>query len=188
MTALVTRAPSALRSGGDTAALAARAVDAVKLYGTGDVEMRALDGVSVDVARGAFTTVMGPSGSGKSTLVHCLAGLDSLTSGQIELGGKQLGGMSEKWVTMLRRDQVGFVFQSFNLIPTLTAMENIALPADLAGRHLEGPWFDTVIDALVSSSTIARGAVEGTTRRQWPPSGATVQPRSWARNRASRGS
>jgi putative ABC transport system ATP-binding protein len=148
VTGSLTRAPSDLDSVAGGSDFAARAIDAVKVYGAGDVEVRALDGVSVDVVRGAFTTVMGPSGSGKSTLVHCLAGLDSLTSGQIELGGKQLGGMSEKQLTMLRRDQVGFVFQSFNLIPTLSAMENIALPADLAGRHLEGPWVDTVIDAV----------------------------------------
>jgi putative ABC transport system ATP-binding protein len=146
--ALVIREPSDVSAEAPVAAFAARAIDAVKVYGAGDVEVRALDGVNVDVARGAFTTVMGPSGSGKSTLVHCLAGLDSLTSGQIELGGKQLGGMSEKQLTLLRRDQVGFVFQSFNLIPTLSAMENIALPADLAGRDLDGPWLETVIDAV----------------------------------------
>jgi putative ABC transport system ATP-binding protein len=127
---------------------AARAIDAVKVYGVGDVEVRALDGVNVDIERGRLTAVMGPSGSGKSTLVHCLAGLDSLTSGEIELGGKRLSGMSEKQLTLLRRDAVGFVFQSFNLVPTLSAMENISLPADLAGRRLEGPWVDTVIDAV----------------------------------------
>src|SRR5688500_18268306 len=108
-------------------ALAARAIDATKIYGTGDVEVRALDHVDVDIGRGAFTAVMGPSGSGKSTLVHCLAGLDTLTSGEIEVGGERLSGMSEKELTVLRRDRIGFVFQSWNLIPTLTALENIKL-------------------------------------------------------------
>ena len=128
--------------------LAARAVDAVKVYGEGDVAVRALDHVTVDVPRGRFTAVMGPSGCGKSTLVHCLAGLDSLTSGDIEVGGQRLAGMSEKELTILRRDRIGFVFQSFNLIPTLTAAENIGLPADLAGRHLDQAWLDTVIDTV----------------------------------------
>jgi putative ABC transport system ATP-binding protein len=128
--------------------LAARAIDAVKVYGTGDVEVRALDHVDIDLPRGAFTAVMGPSGSGKSTLVHCLAGLDTLTSGEIEVGGQRLSGMSEKELTILRRDHIGFVFQSFNLIPTLTALENIKLPADLAGRNLDPSWLDTVIDTV----------------------------------------
>jgi putative ABC transport system ATP-binding protein len=128
--------------------LAARAVDLVKVYGEGDVAVRALDHVTVDVPRGVFTAVMGPSGCGKSTLVHCLAGLDTVTSGDIEVGGKRLAGMSEKELTILRRDRIGFVFQSFNLIPTLTALENIALPADLAGRHLDQAWLDTVIDTV----------------------------------------
>ena len=128
--------------------LAARAIDAVKVYGQGDVEVRALDGVDVDIERGAFTAVMGPSGSGKSTLVHCLAGLDTLSSGEIEVGGARLSGMSEKQLTILRRDRIGFVFQSFNLIPTLTALENIRLPADLAGRDLDDAWVDQVIDTV----------------------------------------
>ena len=128
--------------------LAARAADAVKVYGEGDVAVRALDRVTVDVPRGAFTTIMGPSGCGKSTLVHCLAGLDTLTSGEVEVGGQLLSGMSEKELTILRRDRIGFVFQSFNLIPTLTALENITLPADLAGRRLDPTWLDTVIDTV----------------------------------------
>ncbi len=128
--------------------VAARAIDAVKIYGTGDVEVRALDHVDIDLPRGAFTAVMGPSGSGKSTLVHCLAGLDTLTSGEIEVGGQRLSSMSEKELTILRRDHIGFVFQSFNLIPTLTALENIKLPADLAGRRLDPVWLDTVIDTV----------------------------------------
>jgi putative ABC transport system ATP-binding protein len=128
--------------------VAARATDAVKVYGKGDVAVRALDGVDVDIARGAFTAVMGPSGSGKSTLVHCLAGLDTLTSGEIELGGQRLSALSENDLTILRRDHVGFVFQAFNLIPTLTAIENIRLPADLAGRDLDPAWLDAVVDAV----------------------------------------
>lgn len=127
---------------------AARAIDAVKTYGEGDTTVRALDHIDVDIARGAFTAVMGPSGSGKSTLVNCLAGLDRLTSGEIELGGQRLSGMTEKERTILRRDHVGFVFQAFNLVPTLTGLENITLPADLAGRRLDGAWLDTVIDTL----------------------------------------
>ena len=129
-------------------ALAARAIGAVKTYGMGAVSVRALDGVDVDIARGAFTVVMGPSGSGKSTLVHCLAGLDTLTEGEIEVGGRPLSGLSEKELTLLRRDHVGFVFQSFNLIPTLDARENITLPADLAGRQLDHTWLDEVIDTI----------------------------------------
>ena len=117
-----------LQPGSPAPASAARAVDAVKVYGEGDVAVRALDHVSVDIPQGVFTAVMGPSGCGKSTLVHCLAGLDTLTSGEIEVGGESLADMSEKELTILRRDRIGFVFQSFNLIPTLTALENIKLP------------------------------------------------------------
>jgi putative ABC transport system ATP-binding protein len=140
-------ARSAVPDPGDGAS-AARAIGATKVYGVGDVAVRALDGVDVDIERGAFTAVMGPSGSGKSTLVHCLAGLDSLTDGEIELGGTRLSGMSDKELTTLRRDRVGFVFQSFNLIPTLTALENVTLPADLAGRSVDPSWLDTVIDKV----------------------------------------
>jgi putative ABC transport system ATP-binding protein len=125
---------------------AARAIDASKVYGAGDIAVRALDGVTVDVPRHRFTAVMGPSGSGKSTLLHCLAGLDRLTSGEIELGGAKLSGLSEKQLTILRRDRVGFVFQSFNLVPTLNALENITLPADLAGRRLDPKWLDVVVE------------------------------------------
>jgi len=128
--------------------LAARATDACKVYGEGDVAVRALDHITVEIPRGVFTAVMGPSGCGKSTLVHCLAGLDTLTSGEVEVGGQPLSGMSEKELTILRRDRIGFVFQSFNLIPTLNALENITLPADLAGRKLDPSWLDTVIDTV----------------------------------------
>jgi putative ABC transport system ATP-binding protein len=127
---------------------AARAVDAVKVYGTGDAEVRALDGISVDFPAGRYTAVMGPSGSGKSTLLHCLAGLDTLTSGRIFLGGTDLTTLTEKKLTVLRREKVGFVFQSFNLVPTLNASENITLPLDIAGRDADPAWFDTVVDTV----------------------------------------
>ena len=113
--------------------IAARAVDATKVYGRGEAEVRALDGVTVDFATGRFTAIMGPSGSGKSTLMHAIAGLDTLTDGTVWIGDTELGSLSEKKLTQLRRDRIGFVFQSFNLIPTLTAAENIALPMRLAG-------------------------------------------------------
>src|SRR5947207_5275168 len=113
-------------------ALAARAVDAVKIYGKGDAEVRALDGVSIDFPAGHFTAIMGPSGSGKSTLLHCLAGLDSLTSGKVFIGEVDLTSLDEKRLTLLRRKKVGFVFQTFNLVPTLNAVENITLPIDIA--------------------------------------------------------
>jgi putative ABC transport system ATP-binding protein len=127
------------------AVAAARAMQAVKVYGSGDTEVRALDGVSVDFEAGRFTAIMGPSGSGKSTLMHCVAGLDSLTDGQVFIGGTDLTTLSDKDLTQVRRDQVGFVFQSFNLIPTLNAMENITLPLDLAGRKPEAGWVDEVV-------------------------------------------
>src|SRR4051812_38003591 len=128
--------------------VAARAVDAVKVYGRGDTEVRALDGVTVDFASGRFTAIMGPSGSGKSTLMHCVAGLDDLTSGQVTIGGTALAGLSDKDLTEVRRDNVGFVFQSFNLIPTLNALENITLPLDLAGRKPDQAWLDQVITTV----------------------------------------
>jgi putative ABC transport system ATP-binding protein len=127
---------------------AAAAVDAVKSYGTGEAAVRALDGVTVTFERGRFTAIMGPSGSGKSALLHCLAGLDTLTAGDVRLGEQSLTGLSEKQLTLLRRDRMGFVFQAFNLLPTLTAAENIRLPLDLAGRPLDGAWFDAVVGAV----------------------------------------
>jgi len=123
----------------------ARAVDAVKIYGEGDTEVRALDGVTVDISAGRFTAIMGPSGSGKSTLMHCVAGLDSLTSGQVFIGDVDLGSLSDKELTLLRRERVGFVFQAFNLLPTLTARENITLPMALAGVKADQVWLDEVI-------------------------------------------
>jgi putative ABC transport system ATP-binding protein len=127
---------------------AAETVDAVKSYGTGEAEVRALDGVSVAFERGRFTAIMGPSGSGKSTLLQCLAGLDTLTSGDVRLAEQSLGGLSDKKLTLLRRDRMGFVFQAFNLLPTLTAAENIRLPLDLAGRDVDQEWFAIVIAAV----------------------------------------
>jgi putative ABC transport system ATP-binding protein len=120
----------------------------VKVYGTGDTAVRALDGVSAAFGRAQFTAIMGPSGSGKSTLMHCLAGLDTATSGSVRIGGTELSGLSDRQLTLLRRTKVGFVFQSFNLLPTLTAAQNIRLPLDLAGRKPDQPWWDTVIGTL----------------------------------------
>ncbi|MFC4125449.1 ABC transporter ATP-binding protein [Nocardia rhizosphaerae] len=129
-------------------AVAAAAQDLVKLYGSGDTQVKALDGVSAEFARGEFTAIMGPSGSGKSTLMHCLAGLDSASSGQVRIGDTALTGLSDKQMTALRRDRIGFVFQAFNLVPTLTALENITLPLDIAGRRPDREWLDTVVKRL----------------------------------------
>ena len=128
--------------------LAARALDAVKLYGKGDAQVRALDGISIDFPAGHYTAIMGPSGSGKSTLLHCLAGLDSLTSGKVFIGDVDLTTLDEKRLTLLRRKKVGFVFQAFNLVPTLNASENITLPMDIAGEKPDRAWVDTVIDTM----------------------------------------
>jgi len=124
---------------------AARAVDATKIYGSGDTAVRALDDVTVDLPEGRYTAIMGPSGSGKSTLMHCLAGLDTLTSGTVYIGDVDLTTLNDKELTRLRRDSVGFVFQTFNLVPTLTAIENITLPSSLAGTKPDGEWLDQVI-------------------------------------------
>jgi putative ABC transport system ATP-binding protein len=127
---------------------AARVIDAVKVYGRGDNAVRALDGVGVEFERGRFTAIMGPSGSGKSTLVHAVAGLDHLTSGTVLVGDTDLSRLRDKELTALRRDRIGFVFQAFNLVPTLTAAENIALPARLAGRRPDRAWFDHVVQTV----------------------------------------
>ena len=129
-------------------AIAARVVSATKVYGSGDTAIRAIDGISADFGEGHFTAVMGPSGSGKSTLMHCMAGLDDLTEGQIFIGDTDLTTLNEKQTTRLRRDRIGFIFQAYNLVPTLTAEENITLPADLAGRDLDPAWFDSVVAAV----------------------------------------
>jgi putative ABC transport system ATP-binding protein len=127
---------------------AARAVDLCKTYGTGQAEVHALDGIDVTFEHGKFTAVMGPSGSGKSTLLHCMAGLDSPTSGQTFVGDQEIGLLDDAGLTQMRRDRVGFVFQSFNLVPTLTAEENITLPADLAGTKVDQQWFEYLVGAL----------------------------------------
>ncbi|MGD9797133.1 MAG: ABC transporter ATP-binding protein [Acidimicrobiia bacterium] len=123
----------------------ARAENARKVYGRGDTEVVALDDVTVEFETGRFTAIMGPSGSGKSTLMHCIAGLDDLTSGRVFVGDTDLTTLSEKQLTLLRREKIGFVFQAFNLVPTLNASENITLPVDLAGRDVDREWLDTVI-------------------------------------------
>jgi len=128
--------------------VAARAVDAVKVYGRGDAAVRALDGVTVEFPTGRFTAVMGPSGSGKSTLLHCMAGLDELSSGHVFIGDTDLTTLNEKRLTLLRREKVGFVFQAYNLVPTLSAQENITLPLDLAGRKLDGAWLERVVSTV----------------------------------------
>ena len=130
------------------AALAARAIDVWKVYGSGEAQVIALNGVSVELAQGHYTAIMGPSGSGKSTLMHALAGLDSVTRGQVFIGDTKLTGLSDGGLTTLRRTKVGFIFQQFNLLPTLTAEENILLPLAIAGRKPEKSWYDTVIDTV----------------------------------------
>ncbi len=127
---------------------AARTVAAEKTYGSGDTVVRALDGIDVEFPARRFTAIMGPSGSGKSTLMHCVAGLDSLSSGQVFIGDVELGSLSDKALTLLRRERVGFVFQAFNLIPTLTARENITLPMTLGGVAPDEDWLDLVIDTV----------------------------------------
>lgn len=127
---------------------AARAVEVTKVYGEGPAAVRALDGVSVGFERGRFTAIMGPSGSGKSTLLHTMAGLDVPTSGRVFIGDVDLTTLSEKQLTLLRRQKVGFVFQAFNLVPTLSAQENITLPLDIAGRKPDRRWFDAVVNTI----------------------------------------
>jgi putative ABC transport system ATP-binding protein len=127
---------------------AAGAINASKIYGKDDSEVRALDDVTVDFALGQFTAIMGPSGSGKSTLMHCLAGLDALTSGRVVIGDTDLAQLDDKQLTSLRREKVGFIFQAYNLIPTLSALENITLPMDLGGVKPDQEWLDTVIDKM----------------------------------------
>ncbi|MEV4702420.1 ABC transporter ATP-binding protein [Actinoplanes sp. NPDC049316] len=132
----------------DATGVAARATDLWKVYGSGEAQVIALRGVNVELERGRFTAVMGPSGSGKSTLMHCLAGLDSVTRGRVCIGDTEVTGLGDAGLTRLRRDKVGFVFQQFNLLPTLTAAENILLPLAIAGRKPDRQWYDTVIDTV----------------------------------------
>jgi putative ABC transport system ATP-binding protein len=127
---------------------AARTENLSKVYGSGETEVKALDDVTIDFERGRFTAIMGPSGSGKSTLMHCVAGLDTITTGQIFIGDIDLGTLNERQLTRLRRDTIGFIFQAFNLIPTLDALENITLPMDLAGRSADKEWLDTIVETV----------------------------------------
>jgi putative ABC transport system ATP-binding protein len=143
MATLITQIPS-----GVARKAAARTEDAVKIYGSGQIQVRALDAVSVEFGAGRFTAIMGPSGSGKSTLLHCVAGLDTLTSGKAFIGDADLSTLNDQRLTILRRDRVGFVFQSFNLVPTITAAENITLPLLLAGRKGDQDWIAKVIDTV----------------------------------------
>jgi putative ABC transport system ATP-binding protein len=140
--------PAAVRQRVPSPAAAARAVGATKVYGKASTSVHALDGVDVEFAAGRFTAIMGPSGSGKSTLMHCLAGLDDLTSGSVWIGDTDLSRLNDKALTKLRRDRVGFVFQAFNLVPTLDVEENILLPSALAGRRPDRAWVDKVIDIV----------------------------------------
>ncbi len=136
-------APAAARTG-----VAARADGLSKVYGEGDAAVRALDGISVGFERGRYSAIMGASGSGKSTLLHCMAGLDTPTDGHVFIGDVDLTTLSEKELTLLRREKVGFVFQAFNLVPTLTAAENITLPLDIASERPDQGWFDQVVDTI----------------------------------------
>ena len=148
MTTILTTPPSPLDTQAPAPTPAASVVGAVKVYGRGEAEVRALDGVTVGFGAGRFTAIMGPSGSGKSTLMHCLAGLDTLSEGTVWVGSTELSALKERQLTKLRRDRVGFVFQAFNLVPTLSAEENITLPMALAGRRPDQAWVDHVIDTV----------------------------------------
>ncbi|WAL93482.1 ABC transporter ATP-binding protein [Streptomyces sp. Je 1-369] len=143
-----TPASAPLTDRSEPAGIAARARGLTKAYGSGETTVLALDSVDVDITRGRFTAVMGPSGSGKSTLMHCLAGLDSVSAGQVWLGDTEITGLKERELTRLRRDRIGFMFQSFNLIPTLNALENMTLPMDIAGQRPDRDWLEHVIDTL----------------------------------------
>jgi putative ABC transport system ATP-binding protein len=144
-TAVTTPAPGET---GGRPAVAARGRQVVKAYGAGETRVVALDHVDVDIARGQFTAIMGPSGSGKSTLMHCLAGLDTVTSGQIFIDDTEITGLKDKKLTQLRRDRIGFIFQAFNLLPTLNALENITLPMDIAGRRPDTAWLNRVVETV----------------------------------------
>ena len=135
--------------------IAAHTKDLVKIYGLGDAEVRALDGVSIDVYEGEFTAIMGPSGSGKSTLMHCMAALDEATSGKVFIGEADISTLNDKKLTEMRRDTMGFVFQSFNLVPTLTAEENILLPLSIAGRKPDADWYDRLIATVGLQSRLS---------------------------------
>ncbi|MGA5824327.1 ABC transporter ATP-binding protein [Kitasatospora sp. NPDC094028] len=133
---------------GGESAVAASARQVTKAYGSGETKVTALDAVDVDIQRGRFTAIMGPSGSGKSTLMHCLAGLDTVSAGRIWIGDTEITGLKDKQLTRLRRDKIGFIFQAFNLLPTLNALENITLPMDIAGRKPDQAWLDQVVETV----------------------------------------
>ena len=157
---------------------AARAVNASKIYGKGDTAVRALDDVTIEFEGGVFTAIMGPSGSGKSTLMHCIAGLDSLTSGSVFIGDTDLSKLNDKALTILRRDEVGFVFQAYNLVPTLSAEENILLPSSLGKQPVDRAWFDQVVQTV--------GLADRLTHRPSELSGGQQQRVAVARALASR--
>ncbi len=140
--------------------VAARTVEATKVYGKGQAEVRALDGVTVEFGTGRFTAIMGPSGSGKSTLLHCIAGLDTLTSGRAYIGDADLSTLNDHDLTILRRDRIGFVFQAYNLIPTLSAIENVTLPMRLAGRKGDEHWISSVVHTMGLSDRIQHRPAE----------------------------
>ncbi|MEU5685631.1 ABC transporter ATP-binding protein [Streptomyces venezuelae] len=140
--------------------VAARATDLSKVYGQGETQVVALDHVSVDFGQGEFTAIMGPSGSGKSTLMHCVAGLDSFSSGSVRIGETELSTLKDKQLTKLRRDKIGFIFQAFNLLPTLTALENITLPMDIAGRKPDKRWLEQVIEMVGLSGRLSHRPTE----------------------------
>ncbi|MFE1766278.1 ABC transporter ATP-binding protein [Streptomyces angustmyceticus] len=144
--------PASTRAG---SAVAARATDLNKVYGQGETRVVALDSVSVDFRKARFTAIMGPSGSGKSTLMHCMAGLDTISSGSARIGDVELGSLNDKQLTRLRRDKIGFIFQAFNLLPTLSALENITLPMDIAGRKPDQEWLNAVIETVGLSGRLA---------------------------------
>ncbi len=148
-------APTAMTTGSGNGSPAAHAVDLCKTYGTGQAAVHALDGINVVFEQSRFTAVMGPSGSGKSTLMHCMAGLDNPTSGRSFIGGIEVGDLNDAGLTRLRRDRVGFIFQAFNLVPTLTAAENITLPLDLAGKKADKGWFDHLVGRLGIADRLA---------------------------------
>ncbi|CAM5642785.1 ABC transporter ATP-binding protein OS=Streptomyces alboniger OX=132473 GN=CP975_14200 PE=3 SV=1 [Streptomyces alboniger] len=152
----MTTTPFAARATG----VAARATDLSKVYGQGETQVVALDHVSVDFGQGEFTAIMGPSGSGKSTLMHCVAGLDSFSSGSVRIGETELSTLKDKQLTKLRRDKIGFIFQAFNLLPTLTALENITLPMDIAGRKPDKQWLEQVIEMVGLSGRLGHRPTE----------------------------
>ncbi|MBL1101347.1 ABC transporter ATP-binding protein [Streptomyces coffeae] len=144
----MTTTPSGVQTAARPTTAAARATDLSKVYGHGETQVIALDAVSVEFRQAEFTAIMGPSGSGKSTLMHCMAGLDTVSSGSTRIGDTELTALKDKKLTQLRRDKIGFIFQAFNLLPTLNALENITLPMDIAGRKADQAWLDRVVETV----------------------------------------